>query len=44
MLVVGDKEAASDSAAVRARGEGDLGPMTVGALVARMEESRTTKR
>src|SRR5581483_10823537 len=38
MLVVGDKEAEAGTVAVRHHGDGDLGAMSVGDLVARMEE------
>jgi threonyl-tRNA synthetase len=38
MLVLGDKEAESGSVAVRHHGEGDLGPMSVEDLSARMRE------
>jgi threonyl-tRNA synthetase len=38
MLVVGDKEAESDSVSVRHHGDGDLGAMGLDALIARMRE------
>ncbi len=38
MLVVGDKEAATQSAALRERSEGDLGPMPVAEIIQRMAE------
>ena len=37
MLVVGDKEAASGTVAVRGRAEGDLGPIPVPEMVRRLE-------
>jgi threonyl-tRNA synthetase len=43
MLVLGDKESASESAAVRARGEGDLGPVPVAELIATMLERRAAR-
>ena len=42
MLVVGDKEAETDSVSVRHRDEGDLGPMEVGMFMERMEEELRT--
>lgn len=44
MLVVGQKEAASESAAVRVHGQGDLGSMPVAALLERMKEQRAARR
>jgi threonyl-tRNA synthetase len=38
MLVVGDKEAAAESAALRERQEGDLGPLPIDEIVLRMGE------
>jgi threonyl-tRNA synthetase len=38
MLVLGDKEAESDSVSVRHHGDGDLGAMSLDSLIARMRE------
>ncbi len=38
MLVLGDKEAETESVSVRHHGDGDLGPIGLGALIARMQE------
>jgi threonyl-tRNA synthetase len=43
MVVVGDKEAAAGSVAVRSRSAGDLGPMPLEQLAARLSEEVTTK-
>ncbi|HEU5298022.1 MAG TPA: threonine--tRNA ligase [bacterium] len=43
LLVVGDKEAASGAVSVRARGQGDLGPMAVEQFAARLAEQVASK-
>ncbi len=43
MLVVGDREAEANSAAVRLRGGRDLGTMTVGAIIDRLRTEITTR-
>ena len=43
MLVVGGKEAASNSAAVRAHGRGDLGAVPLPELIASMQERRAAR-
>src|SRR5262245_9548384 len=44
MLVVGEKEQTAGTVAVRERSEGDLGPMSVAGLVARLEQEVRQKR
>jgi len=43
MLVVGDREREAGAAAVRVRGGGDLGAMSIGELVAKLSEERESK-
>jgi hypothetical protein len=43
MLVVGGTEAASNSAAVRAHGRGDLGAVPLPELIASMQERRAAR-
>ncbi len=43
MLVVGDREQEAGAAAVRVRGGGDLGAMSIGELVAKLSEERESK-
>jgi threonyl-tRNA synthetase len=43
MLVVGDREAEAQAAAVRVRGGGNLGAMPVAEILARLREERDTK-
>jgi threonyl-tRNA synthetase len=43
MLVVGDREAEAQAAAVRVRGGGNLGAMPVAEILARLRDERDTK-
>ena len=43
MLVLGDKEAAEGTVAVRVRGQGDVGTMTADELIGRMKEEVRTR-
>jgi threonyl-tRNA synthetase len=43
MLIIGDREAESDSVAVRARGQKDLGVMNINDFVEKAKEADTTK-
>ena len=44
MLVVGEKEAAADSVALRDRIDGDLGVMPVADAIAKLQEEVTARR
>jgi len=44
MLVVGDKEQTAGTVAVRARSEGDLGPLPVAELISRLEQEVRERR
>jgi threonyl-tRNA synthetase len=43
MLVIGDREAEAQAAALRVRGGGDLGAMPLNDIVARLVHERDTK-
>ena len=43
LLVVGEREAAADSVAVRTRREGELGAMTIASLIEKMRDEVDNK-